>query len=194
MERKNAALVNNQLAFLFNRKIDSSRLQLEAQLIVLESSLKSLYEIDEISHEYRNLSAVSYIVSALESRKCSSLHGYDGAYRAYDDTFSKERIIIRLDVIIEKLDQIKDMHHRLFVELTRVNENLADIKTSINKGLEMLQTQAKANARRFLELSDDISQMNLDIDSYFQDVEHYLDKLDKTNNKALTYLKEQGKR
>ena len=193
VERKNTALVNNQLAFLFNRKIDSSRLQLEAQLIVLESSLKSLYAMNEIHPQYHNLVAVSSIVSYLETGRCSSLRDADGAYDTYEDALLQQRIISKLAVIIEKLDQIQEMQHRLFVELTRVNENLAKIETSINEGLEVLQAQAKANARRFLELSVDISQMNLDMGSCFHDVENHLAKLEKTNDKALAYLKEQGK-
>ena len=193
VERKNYALVNNQLAFLFNNKINSTQLQLETQLAVLESSLKSLYEMDVIHPQYHNLVAASSIVSYLETGRCDSLHGADGAYDTYEDALLQERIISELVEIKAKLDQIKDMQYRLFVELSRANETLTAIKSSIHEGFQVLQAQAKTNARRFLELSGDISQMNLDMGNCFQDVEEYLAKLEKTSDKALAYLKEQGK-
>jgi len=190
VERKNEALVNNQLAFLFNRKIRSAKLQLEAQLIVMNESLKSLYKMNVLYPKYRNLVAVSYIAECLDSGR---RHKLEAAYREYEWESRQDRIIYRLDVIIEKLDQIKDMQYKLYVEMVRANEILTTIKSSIHDGFRTLETQAKANTQRFLELSGNMAQMNLDMENCFQEVEGYLAKLEKTSDKALAYLKEQKK-
>ena len=191
IERKNESLVNNQLAFLFNKEINSAKLLLEAQLIVVNTSLKNLHGMNVLYPKYRNLVAVSSIAEYLDSGRCDHIEGTNGAYNIYERELRLERITDKLDVIIEKLDQIKEMQYKLFIELSRANENLATIKSSISDGFQVLQAQAKANTHRFLELSDDVAQVNFSMKNCFRDVEKHLTKLENANDKALAYLRDQ---
>jgi len=190
VDDKNNALVHNQLAFLFNKEIDNAKLLLKAQLIVMNVPLKNLYDMNVLYPKYRNLIAVSSITEYLDSGRCKDL---EEAYGEYEQESRQDRIIHKLDVIIQKLDEIEKMQYRLFIEMSRVNQNLSNIKLAIHDGFRILETQAKANTKRFLELSGDMAQMNLDMGNCFQEVEGYLAKLEKTSDKALAYLKEQKK-
>jgi len=190
VDDKNNALVHNQLAFLFNKEIDNAKLLLKAQLIVMNVPLKNLYDMNVLYPKYRNLIAVSSITEYLDSGRCKDL---EEAYGEYEQESRQDRIIHKLDVIIQKLDEIEKMQYRLFIEMSRVNQNLSNIKSAIHDGFRILETQAKANTKRFLELSGDMAQMNLDMGNCFQEVEGYLAKLEKTSDKALAYLKEQKK-
>jgi len=191
IENKNESLVNNQLAYIFNKKIGSSQLQIEAQLIVLTSSLKSLYDMDVIYPKYRNLIAISSIFEYIESYRCNDLVE---AYNKFDLEKKLDSIIGRLDVVIAKLEELKEIHYKLYAEMKLINENLGVIKSSLDVVINELLTQSRANARQLSGLSDNISLMNVDMEKCFREVDEYLMKLDRTSDKALAYLAKKKKK
>jgi len=190
INEKNESLVNNQLADLFNPRIGQAQSGLKDRLTTISSLLNSLYDMDVLYPKYRNLVAVSSIAEYLDSGRCSEL---GDAYNIYEEERRLDRIIEKLDVVIYKLDQIKDMQYRLYVELVQVNDHLTALQASINEGFQVLKAQTAENVRRISELSDGIVQVGLDIEQGFREVDEYLTKLDKTSDKALAYLAEQRK-
>lgn len=72
-----------------------------------EEALNSLYCAGIIFPKYRNLIAISSIYEYFESGRCNTLTGHEGAYNIYENEIRLNRIIVQLDIVIDKLERNK---------------------------------------------------------------------------------------
>ncbi len=102
----------------------------------VNDTLEELYDLDIIYPKYRNFPAISMIFEYMLSERCSSLKGHGGAY----DTFEYEQrlnyIIVKLNDIIERLDEIQSNQEQLYFAvnegLQKSNNIINDMTISIN--------------------------------------------------------------
>ena len=78
------------------------------------SILQQYYDKDVIFPKYRNLVAVCSFYEYFASGRCSTLIGHEGAYNIYENEVRLERILTKLDEIIQRLDTIKSNQYILY--------------------------------------------------------------------------------
>ena len=96
-------------------------------LSTLEAALNNLYNEDVIFPKYRNLIAITTINEYLESGRCSTLEGPNGAYNLYESETRQNIIIHQLSTVISNLEQIQNNQYALYTELTRANNQVEEI-------------------------------------------------------------------
>lgn len=91
-----------------------SKLQTSQQLLLrTRQILQDTYNMDYIYPKYRNIVAVCTMLEYLESGRCDSLTGANGAYNLYENELRANMIIGKLSDIGEKLDRISDNQRQL---------------------------------------------------------------------------------
>lgn len=120
----------------------------------MKDSLSKLYEMkdkfysdDVIYAKYRNLAAISTIKEYLESERCYELTGPDGAYNKYDLEEQNNRIITKLDQLVDKsgeilqsLQDIKENQFVLYTALNKINNNIIKVSGELDYHTALLQS------------------------------------------------------
>lgn len=114
----------------------------DSALASLETALEKLYNENVIFPKYRNMVAITTINEYLESGRCYTLEGPDGAYNLYEMELRQNIVIGQLSNIVSNLEQIRNNQFSLYEELKKSNEKVDDIIYE----LKVLQADTKLNA------------------------------------------------
>jgi len=129
---------------------------LDQQLTETKEALDQLYSLNIVYTGYRSIVPIAMFVQYLESGRCTQLEGHEGCYNLYESELRQNIIIAKLDVIIEKLDQIKAAQYELRQTILQSN---SDIERLCNRQLEVYeqheaiaqyQRQQIANTQRIM--------------------------------------------
>lgn len=93
----------------------------------LENALEEHYNRNIVFSKYRNIVAITAINEYLESGRCYSLDGPDGAYNLYEMELRQNIVIDKLTKIIDNLEDIRHNQFSLYEELKKSNEKVDDI-------------------------------------------------------------------
>lgn len=93
----------------------------------IESILIQLYNINIIYPKYRDIVAVSSFYQYIDSGRCDTLVGYNGAYNIYENELMNKEILSRLDKIIDKLDEIRTIQYVLYEMIEDTNYIMKEI-------------------------------------------------------------------
>ena len=104
------------------KEIESVKKELSDTLTKSQEVLSDLYSLDVVYPKYRNMIAMVTISEYLESGRCSTLEGPDGAYNLYELELRQNIIIDKLDTIISQLDQVKENQYKLYQKVNEANE------------------------------------------------------------------------
>jgi len=107
--------------------------------------LNAYYDLNIIYPKYRNLIAISSIYEYLLSGKCHELTGPGGAYATYDLESRLDYIIVRLDDVIEKLDQIQNNQYQLYDAINNGFKQSNALLNDIAHGIDRLETSQELN-------------------------------------------------
>lgn len=132
------AVGNQMIGILSQHKIAALRpklAQAQQNLRTTQDILQRFYAQNVIHPKYRNFIAVSTMYGYFDTGRCTALQGHGGAYDTYENELRQNMIISKLDVVIEKLDQIADNQYALYEAMRECNQNIA----SVNDGLRSLQ-------------------------------------------------------
>lgn len=110
-----------------------------------EETLQKLYDKNILPSKYRNLTAVCAILEYFETDRCSSLGGADGAYNLYEAETRQNLIILKLDEVVERLDELKATMYRCCLAIERVSKQLNGIQR------ELKQLNATASKQLLLQ-------------------------------------------
>ena len=97
--------------------------------------LNEYYSKDIIFIKYRSLIAVSAILEYLMSGRCTTL---PEAYNKYEEELRQKIIIDKLDVIIDKLEQIEKSQYMLYDAIISMNNTLNNISQGVDKALSSM--------------------------------------------------------
>ena len=125
----------------------------------LEDSIQNLqmvYSKNICYEKYRNIIAVCSIYEYLASKRCYQLVGPDGCYNLFEQEIRADLIILKLDEIINKLDQIQKNQNKLYWAISDSNRNSKNMIEATNK---MLDTLYAANSK-LDGMSKGISELN----------------------------------
>ena len=143
------------------------------------SMIKSLYEcrntlygFNVIFGKYQNIVALSTFYEYLMAGRCTELEGANGAYNIYENE-------LRANLIIEKLDEIKETQYLMYSSLEKINNNLDYLNTTMSTALESIQHMEKDIAH--------ISE-NTDLIAHNTAVTAYYSKLNAELTNSLGYM------
>lgn len=107
------------------------------QITQTTNTLDKLYDVGVVYSKYRALVPIVMFCEYLESGRCEVLEGHEGAYNIYENELRQNIIIAKLDVVINRLDQIKQNQYML-----------ADAIERGNRQVQMLCNATQESARR----------------------------------------------
>lgn len=115
----------------------------------VEQSLNKLYDLNIVYPKYRGLIPICMFCEYLESGRVTQLTGADGAYNLYENEIRLNLIIVKLEEIASKLEQIQRNQYMLYEALNEINytanriydaqlESMSKLD-GISKNLEMVK-------------------------------------------------------
>lgn len=107
--------------------------QVQAELYRTRDALTSAYAVGVIHPDYRKIVAVCSLYDYLDKGICNKLTGRDGAYAFYEEELRFQRILDKLDVIIEKLDEIIANQHQIASLIKEGNAAISRIEQQNNR-------------------------------------------------------------
>lgn len=124
-----------------------------------ENVLAQYYDLGYIYPKYRGLVPISTIFEYLESGRCFTLEGPDGAYNLYEQELRMNLILGKLDDIIYRLDEISANQQSLAQAVQQGNakiDRLCGIVQRLEENTEVIQyysgvTAANTNYLAWLE-------------------------------------------
>lgn len=143
-----------------NQKIEENNTNVQKELIAYESksqiisnnlacarrsyqtTLKTkedFYSLNIIYPKYRDLVSVGMFDEYLQSGRCYTLEGHEGAYNLYEEEKFKEIILTKLDDIISRLDTIIANQEELANEIIRSRNEANRIATTIENSLQNIE-------------------------------------------------------
>lgn len=113
--------------------IESEIESVERRLSESQKRLQEMYNFGVVYPKYRNLVMINSICEYLKSGRCNSLDGPDGAYNILENEMRLDRIILQLDQVIERLDQIRMNQYLLYSAIQTANNTAREIIQSIKE-------------------------------------------------------------
>lgn len=120
-----------------------------------------LYGLGIVHNRYQNMVALSTFYDYLTIGRCTELEGINGAYNLYESE-------LRANLIIEKLDDIKDTQYMIHSTLMSIDNNLDYLNTLTTTALASVQNMEK-NVERIAENTDMIAH-NTAISAYYSKI------------------------
>ena len=99
-----------------------------------------LYAFNIIYGKYRNYVALTSIYEYLDSGRCDTLDGPQGAYNLFELESRTNEIILQLSAIAASLEAIKTNQFMLYRELKRANHNLDTMKELMDAAITELHS------------------------------------------------------
>ena len=130
LKDRNTELKKQQNLLAYCEKTESEIAPLEAKA---RQELNELYTQNLIHPKYRNFVAVSQICEYFETGRCDTLTGPNGAYNLFEAELRANVIIIKLDNILEKLDDIKSMQYMIYEAIMTTNSLLGSISNELSQ-------------------------------------------------------------
>lgn len=130
---------------------EAYRQQIETSLTSSRQNLEKMYSYNVVFPKYRNYVMVSSLYEYLCAGRCTTLEGHEGAYNILELEIRLDRIITRLDRILQNLAAIQANQYTLYSCLQDSNRKIDTLlreESRMADGLLHLGTQASAvNAR-----------------------------------------------
>ena len=126
-------------------------------LISINEGLNKLYSYNIIYPKYRNLVAISSFFEYLESGRCTSLEGANGAYNLYEAEIRSNQVIAQLNEVIKSLEQIKENQYLIYSKLCSIDNQLSSLNVKMNaalKSLDSIQTSSKITAQNMEKVAE----------------------------------------
>lgn len=115
-----------------------------------KTSLASMYDVNIVYSKYRNLPMLCSIYEYLASGRVDTLEGTNGAYNLLELEMRLDRIITKLDVVIEQLYRICDNQNMLYTVIVEANsetKNLVSMTGQLIDNVYSLQECVDGNTR-----------------------------------------------
>lgn len=132
----------------YNQNINEDMKRIEKELVIkkyLEDVLKKIsdkrketelrlnkmYGCNIIFPKYRNFTMVSMLYEYICAGRCDSLEGHDGAYNILEVELRLDRIIVEIDLVNQKLDQIKSNQFILYSAIQDINARFSEMNRGV---------------------------------------------------------------
>ena len=95
--------------------------------------IEKLYTLEIIHPKYRNFMAVAQIYEYLETGRCDTLEGPNGAYNLYEQELRQNIIIDHLEQVIDRLDTLNQTMGRVCEAIYESNRLLTNIANTVSR-------------------------------------------------------------
>lgn len=102
--------------------------------------LNKYYAQGIIHKNYQGLIPISYIYESLETEKCYTLTGPDGAYRLYDNDRRMDRIITGVESIEKRMDLLQQNQQALFEIVCEARDTQKKIASAVQQHTQQLDS------------------------------------------------------
>lgn len=146
-ERENQAILVNA-----NRRAELLRSELDRAVRTLketERTLSSYYIEGVVYSKYRGFVPITMFCEYFASGRCSELTGPNGAYNIYENEIRLNLILVKLDDIISRLDQIQENQYMLaglLQDCNREIRNLTPIVSAQAASLARIEERAEVSS------------------------------------------------
>lgn len=125
-------------------QIEKAVLSSEIQLLQKQNrdskqNLQTIYSKNIIFPKYRNLVMVCSIYEYICAGRCTTLEGHEGAYNILEMEIRLDRIITQLNLVVDRLDAIRNNQYMLYSAIQETNRQAAQILESTNSVVNRLQ-------------------------------------------------------
>ena len=151
------------------RLITNEQERAREELKEIITTRNEIYSYNVIYGKYRNHVALTTIYEYLDSGRCATLDGSQGAYNLYESESRTNEIIVQLSTIAASLETIKGNQLMLYRELKQANHNLDMLNASMNEAISEI-TNLNATMQEVNANLSYISEQLSDIDSTAQDI------------------------
>lgn len=142
IEKENQTIKSNAAVQL--RMINSQIAKIRESLRSTEQTLERFYAKNVVYQKYRGLVPITMFCEYMDSGRCTGLSGHEGAYNIYENEIRLNIIIVKLDNIIRRLDEIRDNQYMLANMLQQTNRELGQLSKTAVAQLRSLE-QIEAN-------------------------------------------------
>lgn len=88
--------------------------------------------------KYRDIVPIVMFMEYLDSRRCSTLIGHEGAYNIYENEIRLNLIVTKLNDVINRLDDIKDNQYYLYNLISEANRKNNQIHQELLNGMAQI--------------------------------------------------------
>lgn len=169
--------LNSQQAILSNQKYINNVLIPEREKLRLiykrtDALLTNLYSINIIGEKYRDLVPVSSFYEYLKYERCDALTGVNGAYNKFEDELYKRQILLKLDEIITKLDEIKANQFMLYNAIKDSQQQTKNLFDDLHHQMSINNSNQQAISESLdrLDYNAGCIRTNLDIERYWREI------------------------
>lgn len=103
-------------------------------------ALNKVYAKGIIFPKYQNFIAVCSLYEYLSSGRCNSLEGHEGAYNIYESELRQDLILIKLDIVISQLEDIKKNQYTLYQKMCEIKSAVSSISYQMGELLKKTDT------------------------------------------------------
>mgnify|MGYP005775967061 CR=1 FL=1 len=115
------------------KNIDSALSKCKNEYTQTSNVLKQYYDLGYIYPKYRGLIPVCTIYEYLDSGRCFTLEGHEGAYNLYESELRMNIVLDKLNEVLYRLDDISSSQHLLANELKASNAQIDYLCHSVDK-------------------------------------------------------------
>lgn len=121
--------------------------------------LQSAYDKNIIFPKYRNLPMVCSIYEYITSGRCETLEGHEGAYNILEMEVRMDRIILRLDLVIEKLSAIQSSQYMLYSAIKESQNMLAELTSETKRLSKSTQALGRTMEQGYREINGTLNKI-----------------------------------
>ena len=115
-----------------------------------------LISLDIIYPKYLDFVAITTIAEYLETGRCDSLEGANGAYNLYEREVRANRVIAQLDQVLESLEEIKQNQYKAYTVLLQVSKDMSAMSEKMTSAVKSLSNISK-NTDNIKETNEQIA-------------------------------------
>lgn len=113
-----------------------------------------LYAAGIIFEKYQNVVALSSFYEYLMSGRCEKLEGANGAYNLYEAEVRANRVIERLDTVIDSLEQIKDNQYMMYSAMCSMQAELEQLNATMCAALDEIYETERNTSEAVTQLKN----------------------------------------
>lgn len=132
----------NRINSYKNRIVD-----IKNQRAQIQAVLDQYYSVNIVYPKYRALIPITMFCEYIDSGRCVTLEGHEGAYNIYENELRQNVIISKLDGISSRLDSIKSSQYLLYNAITDANNISNQLVSNFSRYTDQ---QSQANAMQLI--------------------------------------------
>ena len=174
-ENKKIKEYNKNIEIKYNNVVQRYRSEYKEVKKSYDSTVACLnryYDLNIIYPKYRNFALMSSMLDYFKAGICTELTGHEGAYRILEDDIRFRRIEYKMDIIIKKLDEIKEMQGCLYSQIAEANRNVYRLENNINTSVKKILNNQSYQNEQLSSISYNSNSQSQDI-KFIRDMELY---------------------